>query len=156
MGNGSKINTKGICRQFSISFCSSYPVSSDTHGYKWSWGGGRSFRFEQGRCKKNVDEDNGFSGPLNSIWTLTFRKMRTKTIFHDQLLEDLSNKWWSEVNLWVSSISTAVYRSWCPHAEHSGGENTHLTIFARAPAWHQPFGSAERSGDGTLGRSCIE
>lgn len=119
MGNESKSKTQKaslrvqgqslLCRQLSIFICPFLPVSPDIHSYKLDLGRGKSFRFEQGQGKKNVDEDNGFSAdPLNSIWTLTLREMRNKTIFYDQLHEHSSNKWWSEVNHFETLAQTQL------------------------------------------------
>lgn len=114
MGNESKGHfgeSKAKC-----CFADNYPSSSallsqflPTLTLQIGAGEGQEFQVWAGQAKKNVDKDNGFSAsPLNSIWTLTFRKMRTKTIFYDQLHEHLSNKWWSEVNHFETLAQTQL------------------------------------------------
>lgn len=169
MGNESKskTNTKGIFESprpnavllTTIHLLLPFFPSFSRHSrYKLELGRGRSFRFEQGQAKKNVDKDNGFSaGPLNSIWTLTFRKMRTKTIFYDQFHEHLSNKWWSEVNHFETLAQTQLPMDPGDHVQSTEVVRRHFSLSLPTLSWpaqHWPSGNAERNGDGTLDKTC--
>lgn len=164
MGNGSKIKQhksaflKGqcwvlLCRPLCISSCSS-PASPDARGCKWSWGGRRTSRFEQGWDKKNIEEDNGFSpGTLNLTWTLPCREMKPNSIFMTNFVDIWAiNDGWKLISFSLAQAQLPIH----PGVPVQSTEvvRAHFLWTAQVPAGHQPSGNAERSGDDTLSESC--